>query len=138
MRAAVELHVAACEPCREELNDLQEVGAAFSEFSVGEVPAQHFADYGQRIRARMARSEPGVISGAYSLRISAGQPPVRKPKNSWRVLAFGISTLAAASLAFVLSTGFLRQHPSIKLAEGKPAKKTTRVVAAKTLPQMRV
>src|SRR5438034_1146716 len=30
MRAAVELHVAACEACREELYSLQEIGAAFS------------------------------------------------------------------------------------------------------------
>src|SRR3954463_9930349 len=102
LRAAVELHVAACISCREELEDLQEVGSAFSEFSVGELPAQHFADYGQRVRERMARTEPGVVSGAYALRV-AGTPAV-KPPRKWRAVAFAVSTLAAACVVFAISS----------------------------------
>lgn len=57
LRAAVELHVAACQECREELESLEEVGAVFAGFDVGELPVQAFSDYGQLARERMAREK---------------------------------------------------------------------------------
>src|SRR6185369_8175824 len=57
LRAAVELHLAGCAACKNELQTLEEVGAAFSEFSVGEVSTQVFADYPRKVRARIARQD---------------------------------------------------------------------------------
>jgi len=54
IRAAMELHLAGCTECRNELAVMEEVGAAFSDFSVGEVSAQVFADYPRKVRARLA------------------------------------------------------------------------------------
>lgn len=136
MRAAVELHVAACEACRLEFHAFEEIGAAFSEFSVGEPPAQHFANYGQRVRSRMARAEPGVISGAYALR-STDAPPAAKPRRALRFAAFAVSTLAAACVVFAISRNVPRQNPGSKLAVATPAKKV-RVFTPKTPSQMRV
>lgn len=138
MRAAVELHVAACEPCREELHTMEEIGAAFSEFSVGEPPAQNFANYGMRVRARMARTEPGVVSGAYALR-TVGSQPTAKPRRLLRFAAFTVSTLAAASVVFALSTSMFHSSKEGKVAEaGTKASRKTRIVAAKAPQQMRV
>ena len=61
-RQAVEFHVAGCGACRQELEDLETIGAAFADFAVGEAPPQHFEDYAQKVRARLAGvSEMRVI-----------------------------------------------------------------------------
>jgi hypothetical protein len=57
IRAAVELHLAGCPECRSELAMLEDVGAAYSDFSVGEVSVQVFADYPRKVRARLARED---------------------------------------------------------------------------------
>ena len=88
MRAAVELHLAACPDCQNELRLMQEVGTAFAEFSVNEPPAQHFENYGGLIRARLARQEAATRAGQ-----AAGFRPRRM-----RLVWFGAATLAAASL----------------------------------------
>jgi anti-sigma factor RsiW len=137
MRAAVELHVAACEACRNELLTIEEVGAAFSDFSVGEPPAQHFANYGQRVRARMARTEPGVISGAYALRTTDAKPAAKRGR-LLRFATFAVSTLAAACVALAVSTNFLNVKTPNKVAEAKAKSKSRVVLAAKAPPQMRV
>jgi hypothetical protein len=110
MRAAVELHVAACDSCREELRLLEEAGAAFAEFAVGEPPAQYFADYGRIVRARMA-----------------GGAAAASPKSRWRSrvswgVTFGASALAAASLLLVLSRGLpVTEKEGLEVAEAPPA-----------------
>src|SRR5471030_3108316 len=57
MRSAVELHLAGCADCREDLHALEEIGLAYSEYSVGEPSAQMFADYPRIIRARLAKEK---------------------------------------------------------------------------------
>src|SRR5476649_2620370 len=70
MRSAVELHVASCTECREELHTMEEVGAAFAEFSVDEAPVQRFAEYPRIIRERLARENVAspVASKATAIR----------------------------------------------------------------------
>lgn len=91
MRAAVELHLAACEACRAELKFIEETGAAFAEFAVAELPPQHFANYGQIVRDRMAGRPSKVI-----------QFPQQKNKSSRRWMVAAASMAAAACLAFVV------------------------------------
>jgi len=100
VRAGLELHLVVCEACRGELWDMEEVGAAFAEFAVGEPPAQHFAEYVGIVRARIARSGQAVVQ----------VPAPVSRKGSRRIiwgLTFGASALAAASLFIVLTRGLL-------------------------------
>ena len=53
LRAAVELHLASCQSCKDELVSLETIGFAYADFSVGDVSAQHFQDYGSKIRERI-------------------------------------------------------------------------------------
>jgi hypothetical protein len=91
MRPMVELHLAGCTECREELAVLEDVGSAYRDFSVGEVPPQMFADYGRKVRERVAASGNNIV-----------QPP----RGSWlrraRWMLLTTSGVAAASLALML------------------------------------
>lgn len=98
VRAGLELHLVACEPCREELWCMEEAGAAFAEFGVDEPPAQHFADYVKVVRARIARSEQALAPASAS---ASG----RRKGRAIRGVMFGASALAAASLFLVLTRG---------------------------------
>jgi hypothetical protein len=92
LRPAVELHVASCPACREELNALWEVGAAYADFNVGEAPAQHFANYAQQVRARMGQSRAPVRM-------------VARPGR--RIVRLAVATaLAASVLVAILLFGF--------------------------------
>src|SRR4051812_23404820 len=55
VRPGMELHLAACDGCRREMGDLEDLGMAYAEFAVNEVPAQMFSDYGRKVRDRMNR-----------------------------------------------------------------------------------
>ncbi|MEI6235600.1 MAG: PDZ domain-containing protein [Planctomycetota bacterium] len=61
VRANAESHLASCSDCRAELAALEDVGSVFGDFNVGELPAQHFSNYGQIIRDRIAKSEPKIV-----------------------------------------------------------------------------
>lgn len=112
LRAAVELHVAGCQQCREELKALEYLGAAFAEFGVGEPPAQQFEDYGRVVRARMARED-----GAATAQV-AGK---RTGRVAWAI-TFGASALAAASLLLVLTRGLPVGTPRDgRVAEANPS-----------------
>ncbi len=99
MRSAVELHLAGCMECRDELLAMEEVGLAFSEYSVGEPPAQVFADYPRIIRERLAREN--------SLRVPTRNVFSRNKRSVF--LTLGVSGIAAA-LAFAASLKFLATH----------------------------
>jgi len=88
VRADAESHLASCADCRVELVILEEVGSVFSDFNVGELPTQHFANYGQVVRDRMAKNDRKIT-------------PIRASfaKQWWRVAA---STAAAACIAFAV------------------------------------
>ena len=96
MRSAVELHLAGCTDCRDELLAMEEVGLAFSEYSVGEPPAQVFADYSRIIRERLAREKSlhAPVRNAFS----------KNRRSVW--LTLGVSGIAAA-LAFAASLKYL-------------------------------
>ncbi len=51
--AQVEKHLMSCENCNAMLLELEEIGVAFSAFSVGEKPTQDFAAYATVVRERM-------------------------------------------------------------------------------------
>jgi len=89
MRAAVESHLAVCPECQAELKTLEEVGDAFADFAVSELPAQHFADYGRKVRDRMAGITPST--NVVSL-------PARRQSRRW--ISAVASMAAAACLAF--------------------------------------
>lgn len=121
VRPGMELHLAACETCRRELAMLEEIGDAYSDFAVNEVPAQMFQDYGQKIRNRMKR-------GAASANVT----PLRSNHKRW--WAVSLAATAAAAWAIVISTGALqpREKDSRRMAKeialaGKrvPVKETT-------------
>jgi len=97
-RAAVELHVAGCAACREELRLLEEAGAAFGEYAVGEPSAQHFAEYGKLVRARMERSG---VSVPFEEPVTVA--PKRRSRITWAI-TFGAAALAAASVFLILSS----------------------------------
>jgi len=89
MRPAVQLHLAACVACRDELEVLESLGSVYAEFSVGEKPAQSFENYGAKVRARMAGenvTESRVL-------------PLRGRRFSWVAL---VASGLAASLAVVV------------------------------------
>ena len=94
VRADAESHLAGCTDCRAELIILEEVGNVFADFNVGEMPAQHFADYGQVVRARMAmQTERKII-------------PIRAGRQTgwWKI---GASAAVAACAVF----GFMHFNP---------------------------
>jgi len=90
MRAAVESHLAACPECQSELKQLEEVGNAFADFAVSELPAQHFADYGRKVRDRMEGRKPSATNVVPF--------PARQRSRRW--LPAVASMAAAACLAF--------------------------------------
>ena len=107
---AIELHLAACESCREELFVLEEIGAAYAEFSVSEQPAQHFADYGPRVRARLHQN--GAAEGATRF------GTFYRRRRGW--LALGLSGLAAASVAIAIARSLdVRQASEQPLAQNE-------------------
>jgi len=93
MRAALELHLAGCQGCRDEIFILEETGAAFVDFNVGELPVQHFADYGSKVRARMAQT----ASAATNI------TPIQSRGSIFA--KFALSSLAAASVVMAISFG---------------------------------
>jgi hypothetical protein len=129
MRAAVELHVAGCELCREELHSLEEAGAAFAEFAVGEPPAQHFAGYGRIVRARMARGT-GFQPVVHGQDAQATHAAPRRGRVVWGVM-FGASAAAAAALFLVLSRGLpvVEQAPP-EVAKADPVRASEMVSGA--------
>jgi hypothetical protein len=131
MRATVEAHLAACESCHEDLRTLEEVGAAFAEFAVGEPPARHFDDYARIVRARLGRS--GVAVAA----VPAAVPGKRHRNVVWAM--FGASALAAASLFLVLSRALpLGGNTNLKVASEGPAANTSSVPRSWALPPARI
>ena len=92
MRSAVELHLAGCADCSDELLSMEEVGLAFSEYAVGEPPAQVFAEYPRIIRERLAREN--------ALRVPTRNVFAKNRRSVW--LTLGVSGIAAA-LAFAAS-----------------------------------
>jgi hypothetical protein len=124
MRPMVELHLAGCAPCRDEMKTLEEVGAAFRDFSVGELPAQMFAEYGQKVRARMAGDGVENI--------------VRVPQRSWRRraawLAMTTSGVAAACLALIFGlrntdNRHLSRNRNLAVAESEPKRHIVQATA---------
>lgn len=115
MRSAVELHLAGCNDCRDELHAMEEIGLAYSEYSVNEPPAQVFADYPRIIRERLARENSlrAPVRGFFS----------RNKRSVW--LSLGASGLAAA-LAFVVVN-----------KSAHPAAVKDHVVAVTPLPRVR-
>ena len=94
VRADAESHLAGCCDCRAELVILEEVGAVFADFNVGEMPAQHFANYGEVVRARMAtQAERKIV-------------PIRAGRRTgwWKI---GASAAVAACAVF----GFMHFNP---------------------------
>ncbi|HLX62500.1 MAG TPA: PDZ domain-containing protein [Planctomycetota bacterium] len=109
VRADAESHLAACSECRAELAILESVGDVFAEFSVGELPAQHFSDYGKLTRERMARKERKIT-------------PLHAPRRWWKA---GASMAAAACLAFAVlhfmpKKGIVKPPPEKQLATVSP------------------
>lgn len=104
---AVEGHIAECGGCREELRGLQEVGAAFADFSVNEAPSQHFAEYGRIVRERMGQPVPAVKPVA-----AESRPRVLRLRTAF---AFSASALAAACVLVVVS----KLMPVANLTKGK-------------------
>ncbi|HYF49111.1 MAG TPA: PDZ domain-containing protein [Planctomycetota bacterium] len=100
VRPAVELHLAGCASCREELHELEQIGVAFASYSVNEAPAQMFEDYGRRVRERMRNG---------GKRVDARSRFFTRAQKYW--LAGALSTAAAAAWAIVISTGALQVDP---------------------------
>lgn len=109
-RARLETHVDACAECTRALNDLTEVGAAFAEFSVGEKPAQDFADYATLIRERIV-AEGGETRPLFPELKLVSPAPAPAPKRSpnWSAWLGMAATSAAAAAVMV---GMLNWGPS--------------------------
>jgi hypothetical protein len=134
MRSAVELHLASCSACREELHVLEDVGSAFADFNVGEPPAQYFADYGAKVRARMQRTQPGLATGAYTLR-PAGAAASEKRANWWRyATVFSVSAMAATFVMMFAAVKFVKKGPGPKV----DAPGIATIIRNKALPKMLV
>lgn len=102
-RARLEAHVDACAECTRALNDLTEVGAAYAEFSVGEKPAQDFADYATLIRERIV-AEGGETRPLFpELKLVSPAPaPAPKRSPSWSAW-LGMAATSAAAAAVMVS-----------------------------------
>lgn len=101
LRAAVESHLAVCPECQAELKTLEEVGDAFADFAVSELPAQHFADYGRKVRDRMAGKTPSTNVVPF---------PARRQSRRW------ISAVASMAAAACLAFGVVRYVNTEKAA----------------------
>ena len=116
MRAETEAHLASCPDCRAELAVLEAVGDVFADFNVGELPAQHFAEYGQIVRARLNRG-------------SIIQMPLRANRAS-RWMKFAGAAAAAACLTFAVVHFMPAKSKQLSISPGtqvaaKPAPRTT-------------
>lgn len=120
-RTRLEAHVDACAECTRALNDLSEVGAAFAEFSVGEKPAQDFADYATLIRERIV-AEGGETRPLFpELKLVAPAPaPSPKRGPGWSAWLGMAATSAAAAAVMV---GVLNWSPS-KVEPGPVAERS--------------
>jgi len=104
LRAAVESHLAVCPECQAELKTLEEVGDAFADFAVSELPAQHFADYGRKVRDRMAGKTPSTNVVSF---------PARRQSRRW------ISAVASMAAAACLAFGVVRYVNTTEKSTGK-------------------
>ncbi len=123
MRAAVEAHLSACANCRTELNEVEQINSVFGDYSVGELPAQHFADYGAKVRARIARTE-----------VRPAPLPLRRRWTPF-VLTFA-SSAAAALLLLVLVHKTIQPKPTELASTSKS--RQTRILAQRTPSKMLV
>ncbi len=126
--AGVEQHVARCEACAARLNSLSELGAVFSEFSVAEKPAQEFADYGMRVRARMSGNDfEAPLDDSLS-------PPPSSGHHWWLVaLSSAAAMLAVSLLIFPKLTP--RKIPQIAVEQKHSEPETQRMVADNDRPK---
>jgi hypothetical protein len=111
MRSAVESHVASCPACAAELDVLEQIGAAYSEFSVAELPAQHFASYGRVVRERMAGTASGRKGGA---RVIQAAP------SFWRRWVLPTAGTAAAACAAFFASNELFDSSPARSGSNKP------------------
>ncbi|MCZ7647293.1 MAG: PDZ domain-containing protein [Planctomycetota bacterium] len=93
-RARYEAHLEACAACRGALEDLAGVGALFSGFEVGELPAQAFDDYGSRARRRMQEAEG--VSPVLRLAAPPSRPNLPAARRHGWLSAAGAMAAAAA------------------------------------------
>lgn len=90
---AMELHVGKCAACQQELRELEELGLAFSDFSVDEPQAAHFTGYGQKVNKRIRRMPQHTTVRAEVVPVS--------PWRTW------LSTVTVSAAAAVLTAVLL-------------------------------
>jgi hypothetical protein len=114
LRGALEAHVAGCAECRAAMEALAQLGAAYAEFSVGELPEEAFALWGRRAREKAAQAAPQP-----SARIL--RPVVRAERTWVSWLATVASSAAAAVLAVMVGlpvmTRFMQPSNTVRFAE---------------------
>jgi hypothetical protein len=98
LRSALELHLAVCEMCRWELKEIEQIGHAYSSFSVNEHSPQMFADYGQKVRLKM-KEETHRFSG---LKFS-------RNKKFWLAGAVSVCAACAATWIMIATLSFTPQ-----------------------------
>ena len=86
----MESHLLNCAECAQIIQDMEEADRAFSDFSVGELPAQHFAGYAQNVRARVQAEILGKLAqrdpAAGLARLAALAPTLRAGTDSMRLV----------------------------------------------------
>ncbi|MCW8133754.1 MAG: zf-HC2 domain-containing protein, partial [Planctomycetota bacterium] len=125
-RTQVETHVNACPECRNELYTLGDLGRVFSEFDVGERPAQDFDGYAKAVRARLNGQGKIIALPGRALR------PRERRSMGWRGwTGVGLTSAAAAVLAVSL-LGYLKADgPRTEVAAAQPEASENRVPAWK-------
>lgn len=101
-RVRVETHVNACPDCRNELYTLGDLGRVFSEFDVGERPAQDFDGYAKAVRARLNGQGTIIALPGRALRSR------ERRSMGWKGwVGVGVTSAAAAMLSVAL-LGYLK------------------------------
>ncbi len=106
---------------------LEDIGSVFTDFSVGELPAQHFSDYGEVVRRRMKQENERKIT------------PIRAATHSrlWKACATAAAAacLTFAALHFVPS---IFASSKLKLVGARPARDFTPIPPSTRLTPIKV
>ena len=111
-RSSYDAHLGTCQHCKCQLQDLEMLGSAFSEFSVNELPDSHFQSYASKVKARIQAETPATSN---VIQVPQERWTRREATPRWAPWVVMVaSSSAAAMLAVVLTLGVFGKSGSTK------------------------